>query len=129
VTYESDWKRAQEIIETVAQPVCKEFVEKAKASQAEVSRRFQINLGTLTPFVYVSLAETGIDLVLRYLTEIRRRRSSRDQICREVLRAFEDEPHVNLVSPTRKGPTEIRLLPSSPEIPVTLPTPEEATRD
>jgi small-conductance mechanosensitive channel len=129
VTYESDWKRAQEIIETVAQPVCKEFVEKAKASQAEVSRRFQINLGTLTPFVYVSLAETGIDLVLRYLTEIRRRRSSRDQICREVLRAFEDEPHVNLVSPTRKGPTEIRLLPGSPEIPVTLPTPEEATRD
>jgi small-conductance mechanosensitive channel len=129
VTYESDWKRAQEIIETLAQPVCKEFVEKAKASQAEVSRRFQINLGTLTPFVYVSLAETGIDLVLRYLTEVRRRRSSRDKICREVLQAFEAEPRVNLVSPTRKGPTEIRVLPSAPGVAATLPRSEEATRD
>ena len=34
VTYESDWKRAKEIIENVAQPICKEFVEKAKVSQA-----------------------------------------------------------------------------------------------
>jgi len=129
VTYESDWKRAQEIIETVAQPICKEFVEKARASQAEVSRRLQINLGTLTPFVYISLADTGIDLVLRYLTEVRRRRSSRDQIYREVLKAFEAESNVNLVSPTRKGPTEIRVLPSVPAVATTLPGSEESTRD
>ena len=109
VTYESDWKRAQEIIESVAQPICKEFVEKAKVSQTEVSRRFHINLGTLTPYVYVSIVENGVDLVLRYLTEVRRRRSSRDQICREVLGAFDSESGIDLVHPTRKSPTETRV--------------------
>jgi small-conductance mechanosensitive channel len=129
VTYESDWKRAQEIIETVAQPICKEFVEKAKASQAEVSRRFHINLGTLTPLVYVSLAETGVDLVLRYLTEIRRRRSSRDQICQEVLKAFDSEPNIDLVSPSRKSATETRALPGPPAIVATVSQPKETTRE
>jgi small-conductance mechanosensitive channel len=129
VTYESDWKRAQEIIENVAHPICKEFVEKAKVSQAEVSRRFHINLGTLTPYVYVSIVESGVDLVLRYLTEIRRRRSSRDQICREVLGAFDSESRIDLVHPTRKSSAETRVPPAAPGIVAALPQPEKATRD
>jgi small-conductance mechanosensitive channel len=129
VTYESDWKRAQQIIENVAEPICKEFVERAKASQAAVSRRFHINLGTLTPYVYVTIAEKGVELVLRYLTEIRHRRSSRDQICREVLGAFDSEPQIDLASPIHRNPTETRGL-SSPAASTALPVqPNEGTRD
>jgi small-conductance mechanosensitive channel len=127
VTYESNWKRAQEIIENVAQPICKEFVEKAKVSQGEVSRRFHINLGTLTPYVYVAIVETGVDLVLRYLTEVRRRRSSRDQICREVLGAFDSELGIDLVHPTRKNPTEVPVQPPAVATTSNPPPPKEST--
>ena len=129
VTYESDWKRAKEIIESVAQPICKDFVQGAKASQAEVSRRFHINLGTLTPTVYVSIAESGVELMLRYLTEIRRRRGCRDEICREVLKAFDTEPHIDLAYPTRRSLTEARVPPAPPEIPANLPASKETIRD
>jgi len=115
VTYESDWKRAREIIENVARRVSEAFVEAARLSQEKVSRRFHINLGTLTPYVYVSIAESGVDLILRYLTEVRRRRTCHDQICREVLEALGNEPGIDLAYPTRRSVTETRVLPAQPE--------------
>ena len=115
VTYESDWKKAREIIENVAQRVSSEFVEKARAGQERVSRRFHINLGTLTPYVYVSIAGNGVDLVLRYLTEIRRRRLGHDQICREILEAFDREPSLDLAYPTTRSVTQTRTLPPTPQ--------------
>jgi len=129
VTYESDWKRTQEIIEQVAQPICQEFVERAKANQAEVSRRFHINLGTLTPYVYISIAESGVELVLRYLTEIRRRRATRDQICREILQAFSSESRIDLAYPTRRSLTETRVLPAVPGAAANPSPPKEIARD
>ncbi len=101
VTLESNWRRAREIIEAVAQRVSAEMVERARAGQDLVSRRFHINLGTLTPYVFVSIASNGVDLVLRYLTEIRQRRMTHDRICREILDAFDQEQNLNLVSPAR----------------------------
>jgi small-conductance mechanosensitive channel len=115
VTYESNWKRAREIIEDVARRVSDAFVEAARLSQERVSRRFHINLGTLTPYVYVSIAESGVDLILRYLTEVRRRRTCHDQICREVLEALSNEPGIDLAYPTRRNVTETRVLPTLPE--------------
>src|SRR5262249_42316028 len=124
-----DCEGPQEFMEVNALDFCELAIETGKTSEAECSSRFEYKLDPLSPSVYVSLAETGIDLILRYLTGIRRRRASRDQICREVLRAFEGEPHVHLVSPTRKGPTEIRLLSGAREVAASIPGPEEANRD
>ena len=62
VTYESDWKRAREILEEVATRASQTFVDAAKNSQAQLERQYHINLGTLTPYVYVSIASNGVDL-------------------------------------------------------------------
>lgn len=115
VTCESDWKKARQIIEHVAASVTQPFVDEARRSQEQVSRRFHINVGTLTPYVYVSIADRGVDLLLRYLTEIRKRRTTQDQMCREILEAFEQEPGIGLVSPARKSVTETRNVPGAAE--------------
>jgi small-conductance mechanosensitive channel len=116
VTHESDWKSAKHIIESVATRVSQAFVEEAKTQQQRVAQQFHINLGTLTPYVYVSIADSGVDLLLRYLTAIRKRRATQDEICREILEAFEKrEPHIGLASPTRKSPPEPRVVPALPE--------------
>ncbi len=115
VTYESDWKRAREIIEEVALRISQTYMEEAKHGQAQVARRFHINLGKLTPYVYVSIADSGVDLLLRYLTEIRKRRITQDQICREILEAFDKEPRVGLAYPTRRNVTETRMVTANPE--------------
>lgn len=112
VTYESDWKKAREIVESVAIRVSQSFVDEARIQQEQAARRFHINLGPLTPYVYVSIAESGVDLLLRYLTAIRKRRSTQDEICREVLEAFNREPDIDLAYPTRRSLTETRAAPA-----------------
>jgi small-conductance mechanosensitive channel len=108
VTYESDWKRARQILEEVATRASQTFIDAAKGSQQKLERQYQINLGTLTPYVYVSIANNGIDLVLRYLTGIRQRRSTQDQICQEILQAFGSEPDIELSAPARRAPVEAK---------------------
>ena len=115
VTHESDWKTAKQIIESVATRVSQAFVDEAKTQQQRVAQQFHINLGTLTPYVYVSIADSGVDLLLRYLTAIRKRRATQDEICREILEAFEREPDIGLASPSRKSPPEPRVVPAIPE--------------
>lgn len=115
VTYESDWKRAREIIEEVAKRVSQSFIDEAKHSQAQMERHFHINLGTLTPYVYVSIADSGVDLLLRYLTGIRKRRSTQDQICQEILETLGRESSIELAYPTRRNVTETKVLTTSPD--------------
>jgi len=120
VTYESDWKKAREILEEVATRASQTFVEAAKNSQAQLERQYHISLGTLTPYVYVSIASNGVDLVLRYLTGIRKRRSTQDQICQEILQAFAAEPGIEFSAPARRTPVEAK--------PSVTTTPEPAGR-
>jgi small-conductance mechanosensitive channel/predicted nucleic acid-binding Zn-ribbon protein len=116
VTYESDWKRAREILEEVATRASQAFVDAAKTSQAQLERQYHINLGTLTPYVYVSIASNGVDLVLRYLTGIRKRRSTQDQICQEILQAFGNEPGIELSAPARRPAAEAKpAIATTPE--------------
>jgi len=117
VTYESDWKRAREIIEEVAARVSQTFINEAKQNQKHMERHFHINLGTLTPCVYVSIADSGVDLLLRYLTGIRKRRSTQDQISQEILVTLGHEPNIELAYPTRRNVTETKGVAAiTPEI-------------
>ncbi len=111
VTCESDWKKARQIIEQVAARVTQPFVEEARNSQEQVSRRFHINVGALTPHVYVSIADRGVDLLLRYLTEIRKRRLTQDSLYSEILEAFEREPTIGLAYPARKSIAQNKNVP------------------
>ncbi len=46
------------------------------------------------------MADHGVDLTLRYLAHVRRRRGSSDRVSRHVLHAFAKEPNVELAYPT-----------------------------
>jgi GTPase len=78
LTSESDWKKAKQIVENIAFQVSQELIGEAKEKSDEIARRYHIKMGTLTPIVYVSIGERGVDLLLRYLTAIRKRRITND---------------------------------------------------
>ena len=119
LTSESDWKKAKQIVENIASRVSEEFIGEAKEKSDEIARRFHINLGTLTPIVYVSIGERGVDLLLRYLTAIRKRRITNDQISREILASFEGDSRLILAYPARGTTLEPKNVsgknPSNPE--------------
>jgi len=95
VTFESDWKRAEEIMlrHGVESASGKEDIIKKKINY--MTRRYMIKYGKLTPIVYVEIKDSGVQLTLRYLTEARKVRGTQDELSRAILSEFEKEPKVN----------------------------------
>jgi small-conductance mechanosensitive channel len=102
VTFESNWKRAKEILSDVAS---RHSILESKEAQEQVrkaARKYMIYFEHLTPIVWTSVADVGVTLTLRYICAPRRRRSSETAIWEEVLRAFADAADIDFAYPTTR---------------------------
>jgi small-conductance mechanosensitive channel len=102
VTFESNWKKAKEILEAIAVRHAEQLTEQVEKELLEASRRYLIAYTKLTPIVYVRVAEHGIRLTLRYLIRSRFRRGSENAIWQDVLDAFAAEPEIDFAYPTTR---------------------------
>ena len=102
VTFESDWEKAEKIILEIAE---KDF-EMKKDSILErlrkVRKRYLLRYNFVTPKVYVTVADSGVQLSLRYMVSARRRRTMDDEFSREILRQFAKESSISLAYPTMR---------------------------
>lgn len=103
ITFESDWERAEAILREIADELHREIEPELQAGFRKLERRYAFKYGKLTPIVYVTLATNGVQLVLRYLVPVRRRRGSEDQVTRRILTAFAQEPRVQIAYPTYRA--------------------------
>jgi small-conductance mechanosensitive channel len=102
VTFESDWRRAEAILAEIGDEIYREIEPELERGFQRMERRYAFKYGKRTPIVYVSLAASGIELTLRFLIHVRRRRGSLDQVSRRVLERFADERRVRLAYPTQR---------------------------
>ncbi|MCA9400892.1 MAG: mechanosensitive ion channel family protein [Candidatus Omnitrophica bacterium] len=100
VTFESDWKLAKQIMETHAKKLAEGMEDEVRRKIDAMRNRYMIYYGKLSPIVYVNIKDSGVELTLRYLTEAKRRRSSQDNLCQNILEDFAKEPTVNFAYPT-----------------------------
>ena len=103
VTHESDWERARDLIEQIGREVTAPQQAEVDSGFRRLGDRYAFRPGITTPIVYVSIAESGIDLKLRYLTHVRQRRTTRDQISRRVLRLLRTDSAIQLAYPTTRS--------------------------
>ena len=101
VTFESNWKKAKHILETVAtrHGTPSEAVQR---QVKEASRKFLIMYSNLTPIVYTSVQDSGVLLTIRYLCEPRRRRGSSQSIWEDILDEFAQCPDIDFAYPTQR---------------------------
>ena len=59
-----------------------------------MERRYAFKYGTVTPIVYVTIGESGVQLTLRFMVHTRRRRGAVDLVSRRILSGFADEPGI-----------------------------------
>ena len=102
ITFESNWKKAKGILETIARRHAEQLTEQVEKELLEASRRYLIAYTKLTPIVYVRVADHGIRLTLRYLIRSRFRRGSENAIWQDVLEAFAAEPDIDFAYPTTR---------------------------
>lgn len=99
VTYRSNWRAARSIMLELAQEHTDPVEEKASRELRQLSRKYLVHYSILTPFVYVRLADNGIQLTLRFLCEVRKRRGAEHTLTRQILDAFAKQGEIELAYP------------------------------
>jgi small-conductance mechanosensitive channel len=100
ITFESDWAKAKEILKNAADKNALELTAEAEEQIKQAAKKFLIFYNKLTPKVYTSVEDSGVLLTIRYLTEIRKRRTTTELIWEEILREFARYDDINLAYPT-----------------------------
>jgi small-conductance mechanosensitive channel len=102
VTFESDWKKAKEILKVIADRHGTPDGEEAAEQVARAARTFLIFYDTLTPIVYTAVRDSGVELTIRHLCNPRRRRTVTEAIWEEILEEFSRCPDIDFAYPTQR---------------------------
>ncbi|MHB1192972.1 MAG: mechanosensitive ion channel family protein [Longimicrobiales bacterium] len=102
VTFESDWRRAKEILDRIVAEEVTELSRDAQGTVSEGSRFSLVHHEGLLPAVYTSVEASGVLLTIRYLTRPRERRAGTEAIWEHILDAFQDEPTIEFAYPTQR---------------------------
>jgi small-conductance mechanosensitive channel len=100
ITFESDWKLAEQLMLQVLRDQAPDIEGAAGTTIRATARRYSIRVGTLTPTVYLTVRDSGVQLTARFLVEVRTRRGREDRIWRAILEAFAEQPTIELAYPT-----------------------------
>jgi small-conductance mechanosensitive channel len=88
VTFESNWKRAKDILHEIAVTHAGHLAEPAESKLKEYARDFLVVPIDLTPRVFTTVEASGILLTVRHLCRSRHRRESTQEIWEDVLDRF-----------------------------------------
>ncbi len=102
VTFESNWKRAKEILEEVMEKHAGNVARGASQSVQQANQKFLISYSKLTPIVYTSVADSGVLLTMRYLCNPRERRATAQDIWEAILDAIGERNDIDFAYPTQR---------------------------
>ena len=100
VTYRSDWRRAIEIITTIARTETAEINRLANREIEEIGEKYYLPKRDIEPAVYVRITDNWIMLSVRYVTNARERRIMHARLSRLILEALEKESTIEVSSTT-----------------------------
>jgi len=102
ITFESDWKKAEDILTKVINKYSIEVTDRVRKHIEKMAQRYWVHYEILTPIVYTTIKDSGVQLRVRYLTEVKKRRMTEVQISRDVLKAFDKEKTIDFAYPTTR---------------------------
>lgn len=100
LTFESDWEKAKEILLDIVNRHVETFSRKAESDIRKAAERYLIFAGKLTPIVYTTIEDSGVNLTLRYMVIPRQRRGIQQAIYEDILREFKRHPNIDFAYPT-----------------------------
>jgi small-conductance mechanosensitive channel len=102
VTYESNWRKAKEILVEIGSKHAEELSASAEEKVRRAARRFMIFYTKLTPIVYTSVKASGVLLTIRYLCEPRKRRGTEQAIWEDILTEFAKRDDIDFAYTTQR---------------------------
>ena len=102
ITFESNWKKAKEILGKIVTQKTMHLSPGAEKQIKEAAKKFLIFYNTLTPIVYTSVKDSGVELTMRFLCDPRNRRDFEQTIWEEVLKEFSLCNDIDFAYPTQR---------------------------
>ena len=102
LTFESDWKKGKKVLEEIIERHADQLSETAERRLQEASKKFMIFYSQLTPFVYLSVKDSGVMLTIRYLTPPKKRRITEHRIWENILNEFDKHDDLEFAYPTTR---------------------------
>lgn len=102
VTFESNWKKALSILRTIAKEHATKLSTIAAHQVKEAASEFMFAETKFDPVVWVSVADHGVNLTVRYLTSPKKKRSTDSDLWQAVLGAFQNANDIDLAYPTQR---------------------------
>lgn len=103
VTFESNWKRAKEILNQIAVNHAGHLTGPAENKLKEYAEEFLVVPVDLTPRVFTTVEESGVLLTVRHVCRSRHRRESTQEIWEDVLDRFAECDDVDFAYPTKRA--------------------------
>jgi len=100
ITYDSNWRRAGEIMVEHAHAYTNHVQPEAETSLRDFMARYPVRESSVAPQLYVVMTDNWIEITLRYVVDPGERRRVTDRLHRELLNHFEMEPHIEIASAT-----------------------------
>jgi len=108
VTFESNWKRAKDILNEVAVNHAGHLAKPAESKLKEYAKDFLVVPVDLTPRVFTTVEESGVLLTVRHVCRSRHRRESTQEIWEDVLDRFAGCDDVDFAYPTKRAYDNVR---------------------
>jgi len=134
VTFESNWKKAESILAEILKTEVGLRNPTAERQIKRASRALRIHFGHLESKIWVSVADSGVTICLRFLVDPRKKRATISKLWIAVLDKFAECPDIDFAYPTQRffqnqneGKLEARAAPIvyHPAIPAPAPAPKD----
>lgn len=94
-TFESNWKKAKQLIEEITNSHLKDYVKDAEQQIRSATKLYLIHYRNLTPIVYTDVVDNGIKMTIRHLSNPRSRRGINQIIWEDILDTVERENDID----------------------------------
>jgi len=100
ITFESNWKKAKKILQTIANDNAEYITNEAAQEYEEATRLFMIQKPNFKPEIYTTVEDSGVNLTIRYLCNPRKRRFTSQIMWEEILNEFDKMNDIDFAYPT-----------------------------
>jgi small-conductance mechanosensitive channel len=98
LTFDSEWKKAQEIAVAITNEITLQFEKNAKQELSDLGEKYLITPSDVESRIYTQITDNWIDMRLRYVVDPRQRRSIKHLLSEKILEAFLAEKDIKIAS-------------------------------
>jgi len=100
ITYDSNWKKAKEIILEIVRDETSNVAEEAETEIDRIGEKYYLPKNVVEPALYITPTDNWIAFHIRYVTHVKNRRDFRTGLFEKILSKIQESPDIIISSST-----------------------------